>query len=152
MMYVAGYESEVEEDATEGPGEETFQEQKVERRKAEPYDVPTSGAFWMHDDRMDDEEFAASGYAPLSALSSSKTTSFDMPYMPVPSVMTFLVRPLYFYNGRGTTLDATALLFTCVRMTKVKCCRYQALNCCRSCLDVIPGAQARSASAEEEAL
>ncbi|CAL5223358.1 g5862 [Coccomyxa viridis] len=56
-----GYESEVEEDAVEGPGQESFQEQKVERRKAEPYDVPTSGAFWMHDDRMDDEEFAAAG-------------------------------------------------------------------------------------------
>lgn len=93
MMYVAGYESEVEEDATERPVEETFQEQKVERRKAEPYDVPTSGAFWMHDDRMDDEEFAASGCVSLSALSFSATASF-LPYMPA-AAFTFLLRPLY---------------------------------------------------------
>lgn len=82
--HAAGYESEVEEDAVEGPGQESFQEQKVERRKAEPYDVPTSGAFWMHDDRMDDEEFAAAGYVPLSALSIVHAPAFDMPHTPAP--------------------------------------------------------------------
>ena len=56
-----GYESEVEEDAAEVPGEQHIQEQKPPRKKAEPYDVPSSGAFWMHDDRMDDDELAASG-------------------------------------------------------------------------------------------
>ena len=60
---VAGYESEVEEDAAEVPGGQHIQEQKPPRKKAEPYDVPSSGAFWMHDDRMDDEELAASGCA-----------------------------------------------------------------------------------------
>ena len=60
---VAGYESEVEEDAAEVPGEQHIQEQKPPRKKAEPYDVPSSGAFWMHDDRMDDDELAASGCA-----------------------------------------------------------------------------------------
>ena len=58
-----GYESEVEEDAAEVPGEQHIQEQKPPRKKAEPYDVPSSGAFWMHDDRMDDDELAASGCA-----------------------------------------------------------------------------------------
>ena len=65
---VTGYESEVEEDAAEVPGEQHIQEQKPPRKKAEPYDVPSSGAFWMHDDRMDDEELAASGCACTSVL------------------------------------------------------------------------------------
>ena len=60
---VAGYESEVEEDAAEVPGEQHIQEQKPPRKKAEPFDVPSSGAFWMHDDRMDDDELAPSGCA-----------------------------------------------------------------------------------------
>ena len=58
----AGYESEVEEDATEVPAEEVVQERRPQRKEREPFDVPTSGAFWMHDDRMADDEFAASGY------------------------------------------------------------------------------------------
>lgn len=62
LYLCAGYESEVEEDAADIPAKEIFQEQRAERKKPEPYDVPTSGAFWMHDDRMDDEEFAASMY------------------------------------------------------------------------------------------
>ena len=60
---ITGYESEVEEDAAEVPGGQHIQEQKPPRKKAEPYDVPSSGAFWMHDDRMDDEELAGSGCA-----------------------------------------------------------------------------------------
>ena len=42
--------------------------------------MPTSGAFWMHDDRMDEEEFAASGCAPCSAF-YLKTTLFHSHYL-----------------------------------------------------------------------
>lgn len=155
----AGYESEVEEDATERHGEETFQEQKAERRKPEPYDVPTSGAFWMHDDRMDDEEFAASGCATLSAIYLKPRSAFTLS-------PTSWCLYMYLFSSLRPESCRTVISYTSTMLTPLGCCqpillvhnagdsRPQALVCCTSCLQggvlMISVAQARSAATEEE--
>ncbi len=49
-----------EEGADEEGGEEKAATDKErrdrDRRPKEPYEVPTAGAFWMHDDRQGDED------------------------------------------------------------------------------------------------
>lgn len=54
-----GEEEEGAEEEGEGEGEEEAAaeaepERPPPRRKLQPFEVPTSGAFWLHDDRFDD--------------------------------------------------------------------------------------------------
>lgn len=55
-------------------------EPKAEPKRSEPYDVPTSGAFWMHDDRMADDEFAASGCVSVSSAAPLEWICSCLPY------------------------------------------------------------------------
>ncbi len=58
----AGYESEEdEEEEAEDKGERPVQESRPARKVLEPYEVPMSGAFWMHDDRGRDDEEGGEG-------------------------------------------------------------------------------------------
>jgi len=68
-----GYESEAEDEVAakelepaEAESKEDPNKQKT-RKKLEPYEVPTSGDFWMHDDRIDDDEGAMQRCAPNAA-------------------------------------------------------------------------------------
>lgn len=57
-----GYESEEEEEEeAEDKGEKPAPESRPARKVLEPYEVPMSGAFWMHDDRGGDDEEAGEG-------------------------------------------------------------------------------------------
>lgn len=52
-----GYESEdEEEEEAEDKEEKPAPESRPARKVLEPYEVPMSGAFWMHDDRGGDDE------------------------------------------------------------------------------------------------
>lgn len=52
----AGYESDGEEGEGADDEEKPVAPARPPRKVLEPYEVPTSGAFWMHDDRGGDEE------------------------------------------------------------------------------------------------
>ncbi|CAL8462822.1 g2356 [Coccomyxa elongata] len=57
-----GYESEEdEEEEAEVKEERPAHESRPARKVLEPYEVPMSGAFWMHDDRGGDDEEAGEG-------------------------------------------------------------------------------------------
>lgn len=48
-------EEDVEDEEEEGHGEEVPQPAPPpQRKKLQPFEVPTSGAFWLHDDRFEE--------------------------------------------------------------------------------------------------
>ncbi len=47
---------EEEEASTNLPEKEEEEEEEAPPKKREPFVVPTAGAFWLHDDRFDEEE------------------------------------------------------------------------------------------------
>ena len=76
----AGYESEVEDEA--GEAEEQPPARPPPRKPLEPYEVPSSGAFWMHDDRQDGDNEAGCGLGALHPCAAGLCASIPHALLP----------------------------------------------------------------------
>ena len=61
LHLVAGYDSDLEEEGEADKEEKPAPQSRPARKILEPFEVPMSGTFWMHDDRGGDDEEGAEG-------------------------------------------------------------------------------------------